>query len=189
MAAIGVIFDDKRLLANLKAITRGVDDLTTPMRATGEYLTNQTRDRFDSQTAPNGAPWQPLSSNYQAHKRRNQERILTLDARLRRSIHYRAQRREVAVGTNLVYGAIHQLGFNGAVTVQSFTRRNKRNDVYASANGRRRKTASGVSFVRAHSRNMRMPARPYIGLSEQDYNEIPRIFTRWWETQLRRNGG
>lgn len=183
MASIGVIFDEAKLLRDLQSITKSVQDLTTPMKAVGEYLTNQTRDRFDSQTAPDGTPWQPLSANYKARKKRNQDRILTLSAILRRSIHYRAQRREVVVGTDRIYGAVHQMGFSGIVDVRAFRRENKRNDVYANADGKRRKIASGVGFVRAHTRFMRMPARPYIGLSNQDYNEIPRIFTRWLETR------
>lgn len=185
MAAIGIIFDEARLLYDLKSITKGVANLTAPIKLTGEYLSTQIKARMRAGgPAPEGTPWEPLSRRYLARKRgANRNTILMRNGRLMRNVRYQTGRRAVAVGVNLPYGAAHQLGFNGVVNVNRFTRRNACNNVYAKINGKRRKTAGGVGFVRAHTRHMRMPARPYIGLSNQDYNEIPRIFTRWWETR------
>lgn len=183
MVAVGIIFDDARLLRDLKSITQSVQDLSTPMKLTGEYLAIQLRDRLRAGgPAPDGTPWKQLSEKYKARKQgANRDTILMLKGNLMRSVRYQAERRAVAVGVNMPYGAAHQLGFNGVVSVRAFRRKDKGNNVYAKVDGKRRKIASGVGFVRAHARQMRIPSRPYIGLSEQNYNEIPRIFTRWME--------
>lgn len=183
MAGIGIIFDDAKLLRDLKSITRAVENLSLPMKLTGEYLAMQIRDRIRAGgPAPDGTPWEQLSEKYKALKQgANRDTILMLKGKLMTNVRYQTERRAVAVGVNLPYGAAHQLGFDGEVSVRAFRRKNKRNDVYAKVGGKRRKIASGVGFVRAHTRHMYMPSRPFLGLSDQDYNEIPRIFTRWME--------
>lgn len=80
-----------------------------------------------------------------------------------------------AIGTNIEYAGVHEFGFNGSVQVAGFTRKNPRGNQtalnvaevsLASGRIRRRKsivqTASGVSFVKAHSRRMNMPERSFI---------------------------
>lgn len=70
--------------------------------------------------------------------------------RLRRSITGRVEEESGSpvglVGTNVSYGRVHELGFKGAVNVKAYKR-----------------TVKGKAFpVRAHSRKLDIPARPFL---------------------------
>ena len=88
----------------------GLQDLTPAMRDIGEYLLRTTRDRFDEEEAPDGAPWAPLSTSYKARKRRNAGKVLTLDGHLRGNLTYQAGRDRVEVGSPSIYAGTHQFG-------------------------------------------------------------------------------
>ena len=87
-----------------------------------------------------------------------------------------------AIGTNVIYGGVHERGFVGTVQVKSFVRRDARKDVYGTGaastfnwqDGKIKKSrsakpiASGVVTVRAHPMRMNMPQRSYIQASIVD---------------------
>lgn len=163
---IKIVLEDTDLNRQISAIAKSVSDLSPAMKQTGEYLVAQTKNRFvHTETAPDGKKWQPLSQRYLTSraKKRNPNRILVLSRGLYESVHHVADKRSVTVGPNKVYAAVHQYGFKGTVSVNAFTR-----------NGH---------AVKAHTRNVNIPARPYIGLSTQDYEQIPAIFTKFIEKQ------
>jgi phage virion morphogenesis protein len=146
MANITVRIDDAELR---KAIDRVIDhmaDLTPAMQEIGDYMITATRDRFDTETAPDGSKWAALSPRYAARKARMRsvvdggKRILAKRGTLRDTIRYKASRSDVVIGSNEVYAAIHQLGGQA---------------------GRGRKAT--------------IPARPFLGISPQDQEEILRI--------------
>jgi phage virion morphogenesis protein len=85
-------------------------DLTPVCGDIGEFVLNRTRERFNSQTAPDGSPWAALSPGYAKRKTRNKGKILTLRGHLRGLLNYRAGPHEVRIGTPLIYGATHQFG-------------------------------------------------------------------------------
>lgn len=58
-----VRFDDTAVLARLAEIARQVDDMTPAMRGIGEALAESTKQRFDTSTAPDGAAWQRLAAS------------------------------------------------------------------------------------------------------------------------------
>lgn len=62
------------------------------------------------------------------------------------------------VGTNVVYAAMEEFGFKGVQQVRSFVRSVKSRNV----SERRKKIASGVAYVRAHSRNVNRTGHPYL---------------------------
>jgi phage gpG-like protein len=67
-----------------------------------------------------------------------------------------------AIGTNVRYGAVHEFGFRGTVAVKAHRRKDPAGDRYKRSGTRRSirmKSASGVAFVRAHSRHVNFPAR------------------------------
>ena len=74
-----------------RCLDKLVRDATPLMRDIGEHVLNTTRDRFDSQTDPDGNP--PLSDNTRRHKKRNADKILTLDGDLRGNLTCRARKR------------------------------------------------------------------------------------------------
>jgi len=59
-----------------------------------------------------------------------------------------------SIGTKVVYGRIHELGFKGPVQVMAHVREVKQ------AFGK--KTTPRLVYVRAHTRNVNMPARPFL---------------------------
>lgn len=123
----------------------------------GAALVNSTRQRFDTQSGPDGRRWTPHSADTVISRlggtkrvytrkmrfrkgtqaRMGNLRILFREGHLRNSITFRASRTGVEIGTNLAYGAIHQFGGKAG----------------------RGKTVS-------------IPARPYLGLSAADEQMI-----------------
>jgi phage gpG-like protein len=101
-----------------------------------------------------------------------------------------------AIGTNVKYAAVHEFGFDGEVQVEAHERRRlsqttSRFEVNISTGsirkrtGRAKRATLGVTTVRAHSRHMKMPARPFISNSVDerrgDYGQAisSAILTAW----------
>lgn len=76
------------------------------LKSAGEHMLRSIDETFRQQGRPHR--WQPLSAATRQRKRG--PKILTESHRLRRSITYQAGDRELDLGTNVVYGRIHQLG-------------------------------------------------------------------------------
>lgn len=147
--SIGVTINDE-------AVRRGLDRLPRDWRRQaaapiGMALVRGTQRRFESATAPDGSPWKPLNPAYAAGKRG--PGILRESRMLFRSITYRASSEAVRVGTNRVYGAIHQLG--GTITAKSA--------------GALRFPMGGGWVTR---KSVTIPARPYLGVSREDEQAI-----------------
>lgn len=106
---------------------------TQPLMETiGEVLVSGTLQRFQDEEDPDGKKWKPSIRAMETG-----DKTLSDTGRLQRSIDYAATSDTVMVGTNVVYGRIHQLGG---------------------------KTGKG--------HKVDMPARPYLGVSEEDMKEI-----------------
>lgn len=172
---IDVTADDAELRAALQRLQDQLGDLTPVFRAAGEALLNSTRERFTTQTAPDGSPWAALSPAYRARKKRHKDKALTLWGRLRGTLTYQAGPDALRVGTPLAYGATHQFGAAkgsfGAVTAQ------------VKAHQRRTRGGRAVA-VKAHARKMTVPwgdipARPFLGLSEDDRKKLLEDLADW----------
>ena len=150
-ASIEVTFDDAKVLEAINRLLAASRDLTPLMRDIGEHLLNTTRERFVSQTAPDGAPWEPLSEDYRERKERNAHKILTLFGILRGQIDYRAGPDRVEVGSPTIYAGTHQFG-------------------------------AGVGAFGTTTRGTPIPwggipARPFLGVSDDDAREIGALVT------------
>lgn len=114
MAGVKSIFrwDDRDAQRMLRRVVRRMDDLTPALKAFGEHMLVETDKRFTGQHAPDGTPWKPLAPATLRVKKTS--KILQEQGRrggLRGTIAYHvSDKRKLAVGTNKVYGAIHQLG-------------------------------------------------------------------------------
>lgn len=75
------------------------------MEGMGRVLKTRSQLSFKTQTGPDGEKWKP------SHRAKNEGgQTLSLSRRLRNSITYQADAAQVAVGTNVLYAAIHHLG-------------------------------------------------------------------------------
>lgn len=132
--------------AAFEALQSRLADLTPVFQDIGEEMLNRTRDRFRSQTAPDGSPWAALSPDYKKHKEKNQDKILTLSGNLRGLLNVQAGPRSVRIGTPLEYGATHQFG---------------------AKQGAFGRTRRGGPIPWGD-----IPARPFLGLSTSDEQEL-----------------
>lgn len=96
------------------------------------------------------------------------------------------------VGSNLEYAAVHEYGFRGAVNVRAHLRHSARTRMASGKFRKREKGATATINVRAHVRQMNLPARPYARPSiEESIDQAQRehidAVSRAWERFRNRN--
>lgn len=121
------------------------------MRAIGVGLVETTQSRFDTATDPDGSAWKSLLPAYAAVKRGpGILREAGMRGGLQGSITFAVTSAStVEVGTNKVYGAVHQFGAK-----------------IVPKNGKALVFRIGNRLVRAAS--VTIPARPYLGFGAAD---------------------
>jgi phage virion morphogenesis protein len=147
-----LVIDDAALNRAIGGLLDRVNDLTPALRDIGEYMVLATRDRFDDETSPDGVGWKPLNARYAARKAAqsgNLTGILKRSSLLRDSIAYEVGPDFVVMGTNRIYGPIHQLGGQAG-----------------------------------RNRSVNIPARPFLGLSLEDTQEVVAILTDYGSSEL-----
>lgn len=133
---------------------RGLD-LRPALRAIGRASVAQTRRRFLAGRAPDGSAWKP------GYKTRGKT-LIGKGLLLRSITATEPTATSVDVGSNRIYAGVHQ---RGAVI--------------------KAKTAGGLRFRVGGNggwvirRQVTIPARPYLGASEQDRVEFREILTRY----------
>jgi phage virion morphogenesis protein len=119
------------------------------LSAIGETLVASTQKRFEQGVGPDGTAWEP--SNRADNTKRGKTLVNTKV--LKNSISWATNGNEVHVGTNKEYARIHQLG--GEITP---------------------KKASWLVFKiggrTVRTRKVTIPARPYLGINNEDKIEI-----------------
>ncbi|MGQ7818818.1 phage virion morphogenesis protein [Metapseudomonas furukawaii] len=133
--------------AVLEQLAAYLDDLATPLQDLSEYMQLSTDERFRAQVGPEGTPWAPLSPATLARKKG--ARILRESGVLQDTLRGQIEGNELHFGTDRPYGAVHQFG---------------------QPKGKSGTTRRGASIPWGD-----IPARPYLGLSAEDENEIPMI--------------
>ncbi|PAL25478.1 phage virion morphogenesis protein [Sphingopyxis sp. GW247-27LB] len=152
----------------MAALAAAGEDLTEFNQAFGLILESNVLDRFDRESAPDGSAWKKS-----ARAKAEGGKTLTDTARLKGSITSAGDAREIRVGTNVVYAAIHQLGFSGAQKVSTHKRR------ISEAFGRRLKAPVEV-IVPGFTRQMEMPARAYLGIGPEDRDDGADLFREFF---------
>lgn len=177
-----IITIDKAELERLRAFMDAHAKLDTSglMSRLGEYLLKSTQDRFKSQTSPDGASWAPLKKRYARRKKYNKDKVLTLRGYLRSYIHYQIPNAQtVVVGSNQKYAAIHQFGGEIDKPERQATAR------YRSVAGRvlfakKSQTLSvNEKAVTIGAHQVKIKARPFLGISAADDREIQEIIREW----------
>lgn len=172
---------DKAELERLKAFMAEQAALDTSglMHRLGEYLQRTTQARFKTQTAPDGTPWAPLQQRYARRKKYNKDKVLTLRGYLRSYIHYQVpDAHTVEVGSNQKYAAIHQFGgeIDKPERQATVRYRSVAGKVLFAGKKHKRATEKAVT-IPVHF--VKIPARPFLGLSAEDDREIQRIIRDW----------
>lgn len=144
---------------------------------------NFFKDSFNQQgfSGQTQEPWPKRKTD--KNRRDSGRAILVKSGKLKRSIHrMRADWNAVIVGTELPYAEIHNNGFKGTEQVrQHFRMGTKKAVTRYNKNGTARKGAltrirTLEHEVKAHSRNMKMPRRRFIGNSPYLDQRIDRVF-------------
>lgn len=117
--------------------------------AVGNYGENSTRLRFKNQAGPDRKRWKPS-----IRAREVGGQTLVMKARLLRSITHKSDDNGTAWGTNVIYARVQN---DGAV-------------ISAKSGGRLRFRLPGGRFVTVSK--VTIPARPFIGINEDDVREI-----------------
>lgn len=148
----------------LSFLTNAVDrteDKRGLFDAIGASLVLSTQQRFEQEEDSEGNPW-PAS----LRKLLEGGRTLTMTARLQTSITHLATEGSVAVGTNVIYAAIHQTGG----TIRAKTPR-----------GLRFRSPGNGGWVTRQE--VTMPRRAFLGLDEDDEAEIRALCADWLEAE------
>ncbi|MCO5082650.1 MAG: phage virion morphogenesis protein [Rhizobiaceae bacterium] len=124
------------------------------MEGIARLVQEQTRRRIEvEKTSPAGEPWK---KNWKGSS------TLYESGALSRSIDYAATETTAEIGTGIVYGRIHQLG--GTI---------------------KPKSAKALAFMMGNrfvmTRQVTMPARPYLGLSAENERDIIQDAEDWLE--------
>lgn len=126
----------------------------------GSYLMSETQGRFETETGPDGEAWE---ESYRAKEEGG--KTLTDSGILRDSITYENDADRLEVGSAMIYAAIHQYG--GEIVPKS----------------------AGQLAFRIGGRliltdKVEMPARPYLGFTDADEDELLAIINDNWEGAL-----
>ncbi len=140
---------DPELLGRLRSLEEA--DTAATMAAVGEAIRTSTLERFDTGKDPEGRAWKKSIRAQQ-----DGGKTLSKSRDLATSIHVESSAKGVEVGTNKEYAAIHQFG--GTIRAK--------NDGLL-------KFKIGDQWI--SKRSIEMPARPYLGITDEDMQEIMHI--------------
>ena len=130
-------------------------DATPAMRDIAALGESATRLRFRTELGPDGQRWKPS-----LRARLNGGRTLTRDGHLAGSTSASAGPTTAEWGVNRIYAAIHQFG----------------GEIRAKGGGALRFKLAGGGF--ATVKKVRMPARPFLGVSDDDAKDILDVLQR-----------
>lgn len=151
MGSIQIEGDISALKKQIKKLKEADFAKATP--AIAEALRTSTLERFKSAKDPEGKRWE-------TSRRVNEIGGTTLSDKgsLKKSIKAKSDSKSVAVGTNLKYAATHQFG-------------DKNRLIRAKGRGSLRFRYGG-QWVVVKAVKVTIPARPYLGINEDDIKEI-----------------
>lgn len=180
MAGVSHNLDNNDALDALGRLERAAENPAGAYHRLGAHFIFSTHRNFETETAPDGKKWRPLSARTAAQRvgrsrRRGFDHILRLTNRLQQSVDYNVLPDGVEWGSNLVYARPHQLGAtidmqprSGTVNLKNIRRKGNR-FVRPGVKG----AESRVVAIRGHQ--VTLPARPFLGISAYDRQEVPAI--------------
>jgi phage virion morphogenesis protein len=174
MAGAGIRLEAKDALAALAGIAARVEHPRPMWAAIGASLVTSTQRRFETGTDPAGNPWPPSIRALTTGGK-----TLVLSARLMQSLTYNAWDNGVEEGTNLIYARIHQLGGLIKQAARTAILHFKFNARTGHTRFAKPGKANFAQKAQIGAREIRIPARPYLGLDDDDEREIVAIGEDW----------
>lgn len=136
-------------------------NFTALSKEIGEHIVTSTQERFKKGVGPGGEPW-PQS----IRAKEEQGQTLVKTKRLMGSLSYRASGTQVAAGTNVIYASVHQTG-----------------KMIKAKRGKYLRFRLGKRWV--SKATVEIPARPFMGIDDDDVKEIRSIINDRIEERLR----
>lgn len=180
---IDIHFDAKEVSTHLQALLNKMDQREPFFRDVGELLLRSIKENFKAQKAPDGTPWTPLAPSTIKARRRGRKSAVSIlrdRGRLMGSINYAATNDSVTIGAVPDYAAIHQLG--GVIEKPERKGKIYRKQEKDGSIGRRfvkRSKANLETEVTIPAHQVKIPARPYLGVSKADEAAIFEAAERW----------
>lgn len=156
--------------------------LPAMLDAIGQEVTSQTQRRItDEKRAPDGTQWAGWSRGYATTRHGNQS-LLESSGHLVQSITHNVltSGNAVQVGSNLRYSALHQHG--GSVRVTPKSRRFFWRQFFATGN------AYWKALALTKRDKFDVPARPYLGLSRDDADDVLAVVRDFMRIRMRKEG-
>lgn len=181
MAGATLEFDAVAALAVVNEAAAAMADPKPMLRDIGEFLLIAHDQRFASQASPDGTPWKALSPAYLKRKKKNQDKILVLDGFLKNTLRYQVSDNQLLFGTNRIYGAM--MHFGGSIDVaarsqQAYFRQDGKTSEVGNLFVSKRKS-NFAQWVTIGAYTIQIPARPWLGISDDDNYAIAGIATRY----------
>ena len=168
------------VMKKLKKLGEVVDDPGPTLEKVGEKLAASTRRRFYTNKSPTGKPWRQSKRARKRHRR-----TLVDTGYLRDSITFKTGGKQVAIGTNVWYAPILQKGGRIDATYKRKSGRTRGASIpkvpnfSASASSAQallksvqRRATRGARQAAKAARNVRLPARRFLGVSKKDRKNV-----------------
>ncbi len=171
---IKIDVDDKQVIAAMERLAKAAANPRPALKAIGEALVTSTKARFQTSTAPDGSRWAPnsqatylrdLGSAKSLHRKdgrinskgagkvMGKRPLIGETGNLSQQIHWRVDADALLVGSTMEYAATQQFGAE-----QGAFGRDKRNHPIPWGD---------------------IPARPFLGVSDQDASKIMSIVNEY----------
>jgi phage gpG-like protein len=163
------------------------------LRVAAGVMRSSVNKTFDEQGSPANS-WKPLSpSTIKGRRNKNKSSIKLLQdtGRMKRSVNFEISENTLRIGPgkDVPYGMAHQRGFSGRVSISSYNRKiviKRKKGVKFS--GSQLISGKGTGFVKAHTRKMNIPARPYCVLRPEDPQRMKQAIEIFIQQQLKKEG-
>lgn len=165
MTAVTIEYDDQLVRAALNRLLSAGGDLSPVMAEIAGHMEASTRKAFRDERSPDGTKWPALSETTKKRRRKSGHtpiRFLEQSGDLASSLQADSDATSAIVGTNLPYATTHQFGASkgefGSFSVIARVIRGKHT---------RLKSSPKVQVPWGN-----IPARPFLGVSEKDREQI-----------------
>lgn len=128
-------------------------------------LRNSTLDRFKKEQSPENKKWEKRKYG------NNRKKLLKNTGILKNSIKSKADKKIATVGTNLEYASTHQFG--------------AKNMRIRAKNSKLLKFKIGNRWISTKEVTVNIPARPFLGISDEDTQEIKDVLEYYVEKAIK----